>query len=495
MTSDNKEIWFVVGSQHLYGEDALKQVAVNAEAVVAGLNGLKIFPFPIVLKPVATTPEQIGAVCREANYRDGCLGVITWLHTFSPAKMWSVGLKLLDKPLLQLHTQMNAEIPWSTMDMDFMNLNQTAHGGREFGFMVARLRKPCTVVVGHWQEERVHKRVSEWMRVCAGIYESRHLKVARFGDNMREVAVTEGDKVEAQVKFGFSVSAYAVHDLVDVVDAVSDADVAALVDEYETLYTLTDHVKKGGDKRQNVLDAARIELGLRRFLEAGGFKAFITNFETLKGLKQLPGLGVQRLMKDGYGFAGEGDWKTAALLRIMKVMAGDAKKGTSFMEDYTYNFAPDNDLVLGAHMLEVCPSLAVEAKPTLDVQPLGIGGKDDPARLIFSTPAGPAINAALMDMGNRFRLLIAAVNVISQPQPLPKLPVARAVWQCEPDFATGIEAWILAGGSHHTVLSQALSVEHLRIFAEETGIECVVIDRNTTIPALRNELRWNDVAY
>ena len=381
--------------------------------------------------------------------------------------------------------------------MDFMNLNQTAHGGREFGFMGARLRKPSTVAVGHWQDKKAWGKIDQWMRVCLGINESRHLKLARFGDNMREVAVTEGDKIEAQIKFGYSVSAYGLGDLVDVMNTVSQADVDALVDVYEASYLLTPAVAKGGAKRASIFDAARIELGMQRFLEAGGFKAFTTNFENLYGVAQLPGLASQRLMAQGYGFGAEGDWKTAALLRTMKVMGQGLPAGTSFMEDYTYQFTGNsqNDLVIGSHMLEVCPSIAKEAKPTLDVQPLGIGGKEDPARLLFSCPAGAALNATLLDMGNRFRLLINEVDVIEQPKPLPKLPVARAVWKCKPALDVAVEAWIAAGGAHHTVFSQAVTTDCLRIFAEEMGIECVVIDSTTDIHSFKNELRWNEVYF
>lgn len=376
-----------------------------------------------------------------------------------------------------------------------MNLNQTAHGGREFGFIGARMRQQHSVIAGHWQDKAAHQRISQWMRVAAAKQESQQLKVARFGDNMREVAVTEGDKVAAQIQFGYSVNAYGIGDLVTVVDAVSKGDIDTLVEEYEATYRLTDAVKLNGNKRENILDAARIELGMKRFLEQGSFKAFTTNFENLYGLKQLPGLAVQRLMQQGYGFGAEGDWKTAALLRIMKVMGTGQRGGTSFMEDYTYNFQPGNDLVVGSHMLEVCPSIAKEEKPLLDVQYLGIGGKADPARLIFSTPASTALNASLIDMGNRFRLLVNVVDTIEQPHPLPKLPVARAIWQAQPSLATAAEAWIIAGGAHHTVFSQAIGVDELRLYAEMHGIEFLLIDNDTTLPAFKNEIRWNEVYY
>lgn len=494
---DQSEVWFVIGSQHLYGPQTLKQVAQQAEEVVNGLNKEAGLPVKLVMKPLATTPDEIVALCREANYVKSCVGIVTWLHTFSPAKMWIAGLSLLEKPLLQLHTQYSNDIPWSTMDMDFMNLNQTAHGGREFGFIGARMRNEYTAVVGSWKDKEVHQKLNRWMRVAVGINESQNLKVARFGDNMREVAVTEGNKVSAQIKFGYSVNGYGLGDLVSVVDGISQGEIDALIDEYEATYRLTDAVKINGPKRSNLLDAARIELGLKKFLKQGNFGAFTTTFENLYGLKQLPGLSVQRLMQQGYGFGAEGDWKTAALLRIMKVMGQGLKGGTSFMEDYTYQFEPGtgNDLVVGSHMLEVCPSIAREEKPLLDVQHLGIGGKDDPARLIFSAPAGPALNASLIDMGDRFRLLVNTVDTIEPPHALPKLPVAHAVWKSHPSLSVAAEAWILAGGAHHTVFTQALDVEYLRIYAEMCGIELLVIDEETRIPTFKNEIRWNEVYY
>ncbi len=490
-----REVWFVIGSQHLYGPETLRQVKENAEKVVQGLNQDAGLPVKLVLKPVAKSPDEILALCRDANYQDSCIGLLVWLHTFSPAKMWIAGLSVLTKPLMQFHTQFNAEIPWDTMDMDFMNLNQTAHGGREFGFIGARMRQSHQVAVGHWKDKNAHQRIAKWMRVAAAIAESQQLKVARFGDNMREVAVTEGDKVGAQIQFGYSVSAWGLGDLAGEVDAVSKGDIDALIDEYEASYQLTDAVKLHGPNRQNLLDAAQIELGLTRFLEKGGYRAFTTDFENLYGLKQLPGLSVQRLMQKGYGFGGEGDWKTAALLRIMKVMAEGLPGGTSFMEDYTYHFVPGNNLVVGSHMLEVCPSIAKEAKPILDAQHLGIGGKADPARLIFSTPAGPALNASVIDMGDRFRMLVNVVDTIEQPHPLPKLPVARAIWQAQPSLEEAAEAWILAGGAHHTVFSQALDLDYLRLYAEMNHIELLVIDNETRIPAFKDALRWNEMYY
>ncbi|WP_423731192.1 L-arabinose isomerase [Hafnia paralvei] len=488
------EVWFVIGSQHLYGQRTLQQVKEQAEKVVSSLNQAGL-PVKLVQKPLATTPDEITALCRDANYQDSCLGLLVWLHTFSPAKMWINGLRRLEKPLLQFHTQFNAQIPWDTMDMDFMNLNQTAHGGREFGFIGARMRQQHSVVAGHWEDPQALESIARWMRVSAARHESQHLKVARFGDNMREVAVTEGDKVSAQIQFGYSVNGYALGDLEQVVNEVSHNDINTLVEEYEASYILTDAVKSGGAKRENLLDAARLELGIERFLQQGGFHAFTTTFENLYGLKQLPGLACQRLMQKGYGFGAEGDWKTAALLRIMKVMASGLKGGTSFMEDYTYNFQPGNDLVVGSHMLEVCPSIAKEEKPLLDVQHLGIGGKADPARLLFATPAGPALNASLIDMGDRFRLLVNCVDTVEQPRDLPKLPVARAIWKAQPSLATAAEAWILAGGAHHTVFTQALDVEYLRLYAEMHNIEFLLIDNATTLPAFKNEIRWNEMYY
>ena len=488
------EVWFVVGSQHLYGDKILQQVAENSAVVVKELNAKGNFPVKIVLKPTVKTPDEILALCREANHAENCIGIITWMHTFSPARMWIGGLSVLEKPFMQFHTQFNKEIPWSTMDMDFMNLNQTAHGGREFGFIGARMRKQYSVVVGHWQDQAALKKVDRWIRVAAAVYDSRNMKVARFGDNMREVAVTEGDKVEAQIQFGYAVNGYAMGDLVKSVEAVSDADVAKLVEEYDASYQLSAAAQPGGDKRQHIVDAARIELGIKNFLVKGGFKAFTTTFENLYGISQLPGLACQRLMQQGFGFAAEGDWKTAALLRSVKVMSFGLAGGSSFMEDYTYDFTPGNELVIGAHMLEVCPSIASE-KPVLDVQHLGIGKKDDPARLVFPAKPGRALNASLIDMGNRFRLIVNEVEAVPQPQALPKLPVARVVWKALPNLDIAAEAWILAGGAHHSVYSQGVTADQLRILAEVFGIEFLLINEETKIPAFKNELNWNEVFY
>ncbi|MBT0721008.1 L-arabinose isomerase [Rosenbergiella collisarenosi] len=492
---DHYEVWFVIGSQHLYGEETLKQVVAQGEKVVAALNHSGTLPCKLVVKPLVTTPHEVIALTREANYRTQCAGLVVWLHTFSPAKMWINGLVDLRKPLLQLHTQFNAALPWGEIDMDFMNLNQTAHGGREFGFIGARMQLEHQVITGHWQQPATQRRLAQWMRTAVVKQDTQSLKVVRFGDNMREVAVTEGDKVAAQIRFGYSVNTWGVGDLVAVVNQVSQGDINALVDEYETLYQLTPVAQRHGEKRQNVIDAARIELGIKQFLEDREAHAFTTTFEDLHGLAQLPGLAVQRLMQQGYGFAGEGDWKTAALVRMLKVMATGLAGGTSFMEDYTYHFEEGNDLVLGSHMLEVCPSIATAQKPILEVQPLGIGGKADPARLIFSTATGPAINVSLIDIGDRFRLLVNQVDAIETPHALPKLPVANALWRAQPDLATASEAWMIAGGAHHTVFSQALTIADTRLLADLYGLELAVIDQHSTIASFRDQLRWNEAYF
>lgn len=488
------EVWFLTGSQHLYGPQALEQVAQHSQEIVAALNDAGRIPVKIVYKPVAKTSDEMYAVCLEANAADHCIGVITWMHTFSPAKNWIAGLVALQKPLVHLHTQYNRDIPWADIDMDFMNLNQAAHGDREFGFMVSRMRINRKVIVGHWQDEDVQAQLATWARAAIGLYEARHLKVARFGDNMRSVAVTEGDKVEAKIRLGFTVDGYGIGDLVDYVQQVSDAEIKELVRVYEDQYVIAPDLRTGGSRHSSVREAARIEIGLRRFLEAGGFKAFSDTFEDLHGMVQLPGLAVQRLMAEGYGFAGEGDWKTAALVRIMKVMSAGLEGGTSFMEDYTYHFDPSGMKVLGAHMLEVCPTIA-EGDITLDVQPLSIGGKADPARLIFNSRPGPAINASIMDMGNRFRMVVNEVDVVRPDAPLPKLPVARALWIPRPNLKVAAAAWIYAGGAHHTGFSLALNSEHLSDFAEMLGIEFLRIDGSTELHSFKNELRWNEAYY
>ncbi len=494
MALNNSQIWFLTGSQHLYGPEALEQVGAHSREISAALSGAAAIPLEIVYKPVLTTADEIQSICSEANTSADCVGVIVWMHTFSPAKNWIAGLLALQKPLLHLHTQYNRDIPWSEIDMDFMNLNQAAHGDREFGFMQSRLRMRRKVVVGHWRDEAVQGQVGVWARAAAAWAETQGLKVARFGDNMRSVAVTEGDKVAAQAQFGYQVNGYGVGDLVEVVNQASDAQIDALVAEYEATYRLSADLRKGGARHASIREAARIELGLTRFLEDGGFGAFTTTFEDLHGLEQLPGLSVQRLMAAGYGFGAEGDWKTAALLRSLKVMAEGLEGGTSFMEDYTYHFHPDNMAVLGAHMLEVCPSIAA-GQPSLEAHPLGIGGKADPARLVFDTPPGAAINASLVDLGDRFRMIVNAVDVVQPEAPTPKLPVARALWKPQPNLQVGAAAWIYAGGAHHTVFSQALRAEHIYDFSEMAGVEYLQIDQSTELRALKNELRWNDAAF
>ena len=488
------EVWFVCGSQHLYGPDPLQQVADNARKVAEALDASRPIPLRVVFKALLTTPDEIRALCIEANSTPQCAGLILWMHTFSPSKMWIGGLTQLKKPFVHLHTQFNRDLPWSTIDMDFMNLNQAAHGDREAGFIHTRLRIQRKVVVGHWQDSEVQERLGAWMRAARAWNDWQGARFVRFGDNMRQVAVTEGDKVASEIKFGFSVNTHGIGDLARVIDAVSDEEVTRLCATYEDTYTLAGDLRKGGARHDSVRYGARIELGMRQFLEDGGYKGFTTTFEDLHGLRQLPGMAVQRLMADGYGFGGEGDWKTSCLLRAMKVMADGLEGGTSFMEDYTYHLEPDNHLVLGSHMLEVCPSIAA-GRPSVEVHPLGIGGKEDPVRLVFDAPAGPAINASINHLGNRFRLIVNEVDAIRPPQPLPKLPVARAVWKCRPDFKTACAAWIHAGGAHHTGYSYAVTTEHMRDFAAMAGIETVVIDADTRLETLRNELRWSEVYY
>jgi L-arabinose isomerase len=488
------EIWFVTGSQHLYGAEALKQVAANAEALARSLSAAKAIPLKVIFKQIVTRPEEVRARCLEANNDDNCAGLILWMHTFSPSKMWIGGLSSLQKPFLHLHTQFGRDLPWGKIDMDFMNLHQSAHGDREAGFIHTRMRLERKVVVGHHSDPEVHDRLAAWMRAVRAHHDMQGMKIARIGDNMREVAVTDGDKVAAEMRFGYAVNGYGVGDVVARVDAVSTAAVTRLCSEYEDRYKMAKDLRRGGKRHPSIRDAARIELGLRSFLKEGGFKGFTTSFEVLHGLKQLPGLAVQRLMADGYGFGAEGDWKTCALLRSMKVIGADLIGGTSFMEDYTYHLDPKRHLVLGAHMLEICESIA-STKPSLEVHPLGIGGKEDPARLVFNAPAGPALNASIVDLGNRFRLLVNEVKAVAPPRPLPKLPVARAVWECQPDFKTACAAWIYAGGAHHTGYSYTVTTEHLEDFAAMSGVEIVVINADTRISELKKELRWNDISY
>lgn len=488
------EVWFVTGSQELYGPEVLEQVAAHAREMAGALDAAAAMPAKLVFKGVVPTPEAIQALCLEANSTPRCAGLITWMHTFSPARMWIAGLSLLKKPFAHLHTQYNREIPWAEIDMDFMNLNQAAHGDREFGFIGSRLRLERKVVVGHWQDEDVQQELGAWVRAAAAWADWQGAKIARFGDNMREVAVTEGDKVQAQIQFGYAVNGYGIGDLVEVVDAASDAEVQAMVGAYLDEYDVAPELRPGGDRHASLVEGARIEVGLRRFLGDGGFKAFTSSFQVLHGLPQLPGLAVQRLMRDGYGFGGEGDWKTAALVRAMKVMAAGLPGGVSFMEDYTYHFSAGGNKVLGAHMLEICESIAAH-KPRLAVHPLSIGGKGDPVRLIFDANTGQAINASIMDMGQRFRMVANVVDVVPTEAPLPKLPVARALWLPRPSLKGAAAAWIYAGGAHHTGFSYALTAEHLRDFAAIAGIEFLLIDEKTDVNDFREKLRWNDLYY
>ena len=488
------EIWFVTGSQHLYGEETLKQVDIHSQIIADFLDKASDVPVRVIFKPVVKTPDEIYAICQEANVAPNCVGIITWMHTFSPAKMWIRGLNILKKPLLHLHTQFNRDIPWGEIDMDFMNLNQSAHGDREFGFIMSRMRLNRKVVVGFWQDPVVTQQIGSWSRVAVAAFELKTMKVVRFGDNMRQVAVTDGDKVAAEMTFGMSVNTHATGDLVTVINQISDAEIDKLVEEYADSYTLMNTLLKNGSQHQSLRDAAKLELGMRAFLQDGNYKAYTNTFEDLYGMAQLPGIGSQRLMAEGYGYAGEGDWKTAAMVRTMKVMAAGLPGGNSFMEDYTYHFDPVNPLVLGSHMLEICPSIAA-GKPSCEVHPLGIGGKADPVRLVFNAPAGPAINVSLIDMGNRFRLLVNEVEAVEVTEALPKLPVARALWKPLPDMHTGCAAWILAGGAHHTVYSQNLKTDQIEDFAEMFDIELVVIDKNTQLRQLKSELRWNEAAY
>jgi len=490
----NSAVWFVAGSQHLYGEETLKLVENDAREIGVGLNESRFIPAKIDFRGVVTRSDEILRVCREANNDPDCAGLVFWMHTFSPARMWIAGLKDLAKPFVHLHTQFNREIPWNTIDMDFMNLNQSAHGGREFGFMVSRMRMNRHVISGHWQDETVQRELGDWIRTAIGALESKTMKVARFGDNMRSVAVTEGDKVAAQERFGYAVEGYGVGNLTAVIDTVSEAETDAMVEEYRDRYEMMPTAVTGKEPHPAVREEARIEIGLRRFLKEGGFTAFTTTFENLHGLKQLPGLAVQRLMADGYGFGAEGDWKTAALTRTLKVIGEGLPGGTSFMEDYTYDFSAGGSYVLGAHMLEVCPSISADI-PRLAVYPLGIGGKSDPARLIFAAAEGPALNTTLIDLGDRFRLVANEVETVKPKHAMKNLPVARALWNPKPDLRTAATAWIYAGGAHHCVYSQAISIKHIEMLADIWDIELLVIDDNTDLGAIRKEIRWNEVYY
>jgi L-arabinose isomerase len=489
MSPDLKEfeVWFITGSQSLYGSETLRAVEAHSEQIAKELDASSDVPVRIVFRQVLTTPEEIYQLCLRANAEDKCIGLVAWMHTFSPAKMWIRGLKTLQKPLLHLHTQFNQDIPWDSIDMDFMNLNQSAHGDREFGFIMSRMGLKRKVVVGHWRDKNVSHRIGVWMRAAAAWHDWHGARFCRFGDNMRYVAVTEGDKLEAEIALGYSVNGYGIGDLVKVINDIGEADVNMLVREYEERYSVVPELRKGGARHSSLLSAARIELGISAFLSDGNFKGFTDTFEDLHGLDQLPGIAVQRLMARGYGFGAEGDWKTAALVRAMKVMASGLKGGNSFMEDYTYHLNNSEPMVLGAHMLEICESIAQE-KPSCEIHPLTIGGKSDPVRLVFNGSAGSALNASIIDMGNRFRLLVNTVTAVSPPRDLPRLPVARVLWMPDPDLHTACAAWILAGGAHHTGYSQNLTREHLEDFAEIAGIECVVIDRDTRLAEFRGKL-------
>ncbi|MDC3416878.1 L-arabinose isomerase [Aquibacillus salsiterrae] len=483
------EFWFVTGSQNLYGEEPLRQVADNSKKVVEGINAEGDLPFKVVFKSVVKTADEIHKLALEVNSNENCAGLITWMHTFSPAKMWIAGLKTLQKPLLHLHTQFNRDIPWGEIDMDFMNLNQAAHGDREYGFIGTRMNIPRKVVVGHWQNGDVQTKVGNWMKTAVAFTEGPNIRVARFGDNMRNVAVTDGDKVEAQIKFGWTVDYYGIGDLVEEMNKVTDEQLEQLFKEYSELYELPAEASQPGPTRDAILEQGKIELGLKAFLSARNYNAFTTNFEDLHGMKQLPGLAAQRLMTEGYGFAGEGDWRTAALLRVMKVIAGN--EGTSFMEDYTYHLEQGNEMVLGSHMLEICPTVSA-TKPKIVVNPLGIGGKEDPARLVFDGRGGDALNASLVEMGGRFRLVINEVKAEQPTIETPNLPVAKVLWKPEPSLSEATEAWIYAGGAHHTVFTFNVTTEQLYDFADMAQIECVVIDKDLNVRQFRNELRWNE---
>lgn len=488
------ELWFVTGSQDLYGEEVLKQVASDSKEIAGALNDSEEIPVSIKFRPVLTSQSAIRELMEEVNVTENVIGIITWMHTFSPAKMWINGLKILKKPIVHLHTQFNRDIPWESIDMDFMNLNQSAHGGREYGFILSRMRRNRKVVVGHWKEKEVRDKLSAWSRAAAAWHDWQGMKIVRFGDNMRQVAVTEGDKVEAELKFGYSVSGYGIGDLVHSVNSVDDKRIRDMISFYNDEYGLSPDLKDGGENYANLYESAKIELGMRDFLEQGDFKAFTTNFEDLHGLKQLPGMAVQRLMMDGYGFGAEGDWKTSALVRAMKVMNAGLGGGTSFMEDYTYHFDPAAMKVLGAHMLEICPSIGA-GQLSVEVHPLGIGGKDDPLRLVFNVAEGSGINVSIMDMGSRFRMLVNPCKVVAPERDLPKLPVARVIWEPEPNLPVAAEAWIHAGGAHHTGFSTAVTMEMMEDFAEIADIEALCIDKNTRIRDLKKEIHWNDMYY
>ncbi|RKD33099.1 L-arabinose isomerase [Lacrimispora algidixylanolytica] len=496
MVSKEYKFWFATGSQDLYGEECLSNVARHSAIITERLNACGLLPFQVVLKPVLIDNASIRSLFHQANDDETCAGVITWMHTFSPAKSWILGLQEYRKPLLHLHTQFNQEIPYDSIDMDFMNENQSAHGDREFGHMVTRMGMARKVIAGFWDDESVQNRIGDWMRTAVGVMESSHVRVVRFADNMRNVAVTEGDKVEAQLKFGWEIDAYPVNEITDYVKDVKEGEISSLVEEYYSRYEIVTEGRDPEEFKAHVAAQARIELGFEQFLKEKDYQAIVTHFGDLGTLQQLPGLAIQRLMEKGYGFGGEGDWKTAAMVRLMKIMTSGIPnaKGTSFMEDYTYNLVPGKEGILQAHMLEVCPSIA-EGKVSIRVNPLSMGNREDPARLVFTAKEGKGIATSLIDLGNRFRLIINTVNCKKIEKPMPKLPVATAFWTPEPNLITGAESWILAGGAHHTAFSYDLTAEQMGDWAEAMGIEAIYIDEKTTIRDLKNELKWNSVVY
>ncbi len=496
LKSKEYKFWFATGSQDLYGDECLKEVAAHSKIIVDGLNKSGLLPFEVVWKPTLIDNATIRQTFNDANADEECAGVITWMHTFSPAKSWILGLQEFRKPLLHLHTQFNREIPYDTIDMDFMNTNQSAHGDREYGHIVSRMGIARKVIAGYWDDKEVQVRIAGWMRTAIGIMESSHIRVLRVGDNMRNVAVTEGDKVEAHIKFGWEIDAYNITDIAEYVAQVSKGDVDALVEEYYSKYDIVLDGRDPNEFKKHVAEQAKIEIGFEKFLLEKDYHAIVTNFEMLSGLQQLPGLAIQRLMEKGYGFGGEGDWKTAAMVRLMKIMTQGIKdaKGTSFMEDYTYNLVKGKEGILQAHMLEVCPTIA-DGPISIKVNPLSMGNREDPARLVFTSKTGRGVATSLVDLGNRFRLIINEVECLPQDIAMPKLPVASAFWRPEPNLITGAEAWILAGGAHHTAFSYDLSAEQVGDWAEAKGIEVIYIDKDTTIRNIKNELRWNSIAY
>ena len=494
MCSDGLEVWFLTGSQELYGEATLRQVDVQSREIVALLNSGPEIDVPIVWKPVLTGAAGIRRACLDANSSDTCIGLMVWMHTFSPAKAWIAGLDLLRKPLLHLHTQANLSLPWAEIDMDFMNLNQASHGDREFGYLQTRLALRRKTVAGHASDPVVRARTGSWARAATGWHAVQGMRLARFGDNMRDVAVTEGDKVEAQLRFGVSVNTYSINELVAAVDGATPVAVDEIMMQYDNTYEVAPELSPMGDRRESLRYAAQVEVGLRSFLEVGKFDAFTTNFEDLGGLRQLPGIAVQRLMAEGYGFGAEGDWKTSLLVRALKVMGRGRRGGTSFMEDYTYHLGPGEPKILGAHMLEVCPSIAA-GRPTVEVHPLSIGGREDPVRLVFDAQPGKGFVVGLVDLGDRFRLVANDIDIIPPDAPLPNLPVARAVWKPAPNFSTSVESWLTAGGPHHTALSTAVDIESLEDFAVIAGVELTHIDIATTTQRFRRELQWDQAYY